>query len=452
MFDFSVVDENIRVCREKDSICRGKDTICRNKENEYVQNKEKLSFKADHKKISKSVQEITGDLLKIEDELNDIFIEREDEIRMLTLAFITSSNGFFHGPAGTGKSALVEEYSKRIKNASYFRILMGKTTEPGEIFGPVSINDMKNDIYKINTKNKLPEANISFIDEVFKANSAVLNNLLTIMNEKVFFNDTVKKVPLISLIGASNEYYEDDSLIALYDRFLLRWHIDYIKEPSNRIEMFKKYLNNRAESSELYKNDEIKESNTIDTEDLRFLNEKVKEVRINGKILNTYNKLLTTLLKKNVIISDRRKNESLKIIQGAALLEGRYEAEAEDLEVLKYTLWSNEDDINLILEEVNKLSNPNKNKLNNMRKAFNDYKKQMEEVDENKDSPQYAFDKTMAATEIMKNINYGINTIIGILTSMNNEGKHKAKEYSEFEILSKEMQSYGEYIKKEITL
>lgn len=441
VFDFSIVDENIRVYEDS-----------KNEIKEEVENEKKQFLKMDNKKTLKSVRKTVENLLKIEAELNDIFIEREDEIRMLTLAFISGSNGFFHGPAGTGKSALVEEYSSRIKRANYFRILMGKTTEPGEIFGPVSINAMKNDIYKVNTKNKLPEANISFIDEIFKANSAVLNNLLSIMNEKVFLNDTVKKVPLISLIGASNEYYEDDSLIALYDRFLLRWNMDYIKEPSNRIELFKRYLKERGESSPLCKFGEVKSYTTINIEDLIILNEKVKAVTIDAKVLNTYNKLISTLLKKNIIISDRRKNESLKVIQGAALLDGRYAAEVEDLDVLKYTFWSNEDDINLILEEVNKLSNPNKNKLNNMKKAFNDYKKQIDEIEENKDSSQYAFDKTMAATEIMKNINYALNTISGILTSMKNEGKDKSKDYIEFESFSKEMKSYAEYIKKEITL
>lgn len=409
--------------------------------------------KVESGEVLRIVKYTVNNLLKIEEELNDIFVERDNEIRMLTLAFIAGANAFYHGPAGTGKSALVEEYRKRIEECNYFRILMGKTTEPGEIFGPVSINAMKNDTYKVNTKNKLPEANISFVDEIFKANSAVLNNLLTIMNEKLFFNDEVQKVPLICLIGASNEYYEDDSLIALYDRFLLRWQVDYINEPANRIKLFKNYLEKRSASSLLYKDDLVKSPMyTINIKDLITVNEKVKEVTISIKVLNTYNKLLTTLLRKNIIISDRRKNESLKVVQAAALLEGRVQADIEDLEVLKYTLWSSEDEIPIIMEEVNKLANPNKDKLNKLRKTFEDYKKQMLEIEENKDSDQYAFDKTMATTEIIKNINYAVNTISGILTSMKNEGKDKTKDYNGFEALLKEMQEYAETIKKEITL
>jgi len=443
VFDFSKVDDKIKSNILDEHKKTKKETA----------NSKSLPSRIESREVLKIVNDTASNLLKIEEELNDIFVERDNEIRMLTLAFTAGANAFYHGPAGTGKSALVEEYRKRIKDSNYFRILMGKTTEPGEIFGPVSINAMKNDTYKVNTKNKLPEANISFVDEIFKANSAVLNNLLTIMNEKLFFNEKVQKVPLISLIGASNEYYEDGSLMALYDRFLLRWHVDYIKEPANRITLFKNYLKERAVSSSLYKCDCIKTPIcTINIKDLIIVNEKVKEVTISAKVLNTYNKLLITLLKKNIVISDRRKNESLKVVQAAALLDGRGKAETEDLEVLKYTLWSSEDEIPVIMDEVNKLANPNKDKLNNLKKTFDDYKKEMLDIEENKDSAQYAFDKTMATTEIIKNINYGVNVIRGIITSMKSEGKDKTKDYNAFEVLLKEMQEYAETIKKEIIL
>jgi MoxR-like ATPase len=444
VFDFSKVHEEAKV-----------DVLDINKRKKKV---EKFNPKGEVSKrvntsIVKVVEGTINDILKIEEELNELFIERENEIRMLTLAFITGSNGFFHGPAGTGKSALVEEYRNRIEDCSYFRILMGKTTEPSEIFGPVSINAMKNDIYKVNTKNKLPEANISFVDEIFKANSAVLNNLLTIMNEKLFFNEEIQKVPLISLIGASNEYYEEDNLIALYDRFLLRWNIDYINEPSNRITLFKNYLDRRRESSLLQENETVKmHVCKINIKDLMVINEKVKEITISIKVLNTYNKLLTTLLRKNIVISDRRKNESLKIVQAAALLDGRDEAEIQDLEVLKYTLWTDEEDLAAILEEVEKLANPNKNKLRNLKATFEAYKRQLLDLEDNKGSDQYVFDKTMAVTEIIKNINYGVNTINGVLSSMKKEGRDNSKEFNDFMKLLNDMEEYAENIKKDIVL
>jgi len=134
--------------------------------------------------LDKLVNDAVDKVNKIEEELSTEFVERENEIHMLSLALVAGVNAFYHGPAGTGKSALVEEFSRRIVQSSYFRVLMGKTTEPGEVFGAVSIEAMKKGSHKVNTKGKLPEAHISFVDEVFKCNSAVLNSLLTIMNEK----------------------------------------------------------------------------------------------------------------------------------------------------------------------------------------------------------------------------------------------------------------------------
>lgn len=116
--------------------------------------------------IDKKVSDTVSNMEKIKEELNDTFIERENEIEMLALGLVAGVNSFFHGPAGTGKSDLVESWAQRITHANYFRTLMGKTTEPGEIFGATSISAMKNDKYKVNTHGKLPEAHISFVDEV----------------------------------------------------------------------------------------------------------------------------------------------------------------------------------------------------------------------------------------------------------------------------------------------
>lgn len=168
-----------------------------------------ILFKLSREDCKKKQVEIISKVSKIIEQLNASYIERENEITMLVVALISSTNAFLHGPAGTGKSQLTEDLSRKISGSNYFRILMGKTTEPSEVFGPVSLLAMKNDTYKVNTENKLPTAQIAFVDEVFKANSAILNSLLTIMNEKLFFNDTVEEVPLISMIGASNEFIED---------------------------------------------------------------------------------------------------------------------------------------------------------------------------------------------------------------------------------------------------
>ena len=136
----------------------------------------------------------------------------------------------------------------RSAGARYFQWLLTKFTTPEELFGAVSLRGLENDEYRRVTSGKLPEAHIAFLDEVFKASSSILNTLLTIMNERIFYNGTEKvRIPLISLFGASNELpSEEDELEALYDRFLLRYVVDYIKEDFR----FLKMLNTENEISE----------------------------------------------------------------------------------------------------------------------------------------------------------------------------------------------------------
>ena len=377
----------------------------------------------------------------IKEELNDKFIERNNEIDMLLLALISASNAFLHGPAGTGKSLLTEELSNRITNSEYFRILMGKTTEPAEVFGSVSINEMKNDIYKVNTKGKLPTAHIAFTDEVFKANSAVLNSLLTIMNEKLFFNDTVEEVPLISMIGASNEYPEEDNLDALYDRFLLRWHVNYIQEASNRMNLFQNFLNSRKLKSKLNTQEVAATTayTTVELEDLLLVNEKCKEIDIPMKILSSYNMLFMKLEKAGIVISDRRKNEALKIIQASALLNNRNIAISEDLEPLKYVLWNEPKDLETVIKEVNTIANPNLVKYDGFMLSYNTLKQDLEEIENNKDNnSDYQYDRSCKITEANKQLNYVISEIDKILSDIDKN----SKDFSKFSKLRDDISAY----------
>ena len=143
-------------------------------------------------------------------ELNNDFQEREELINNMELALVTGANLLMLGDPGTGKSKITRALCSRIDNATYFEYLLNKTTDPSEILGPISLKEMKNDRTVRNTAGMLPEANIAFIDEVYKSNSAVLNDLLAIMNEHVFHNEgKAIKVPLISMFAASNEPPED---------------------------------------------------------------------------------------------------------------------------------------------------------------------------------------------------------------------------------------------------
>lgn len=269
------------------------------------------------------------------------------------------------------------------------------------------------------------------------------------MNEKMFFNDGVQEVPLISMIGASNEYAEEDNLAALYDRFLLRWNVEYIKDANSRMDLFKNFLSRRSSKSVFQSAaalTTVDNSTKIDLQDLMLLNEKAKEVTIGAKVLKEYNKLFVVLAKKGIDISDRRKNESLKVLQASAILDGRDSVGTEDFEALKYTLWNTQDQIQLVIDEIVKIANPNATKYNQYKKVLEDYKKDLEKIEDKKDEEDYSFNKTITITETIKQLQFAITTISGILPTL----KAGSKDHNRFSTLLKDMTSYVDEIKKEI--
>src|SRR5438132_11760142 len=150
-------------------------------------------------------------LKKIRDELRQTFLERADLIDGALAALLSSNHVLVIGPPGTAKSMLADELCRRIEGADYFQWLLTKFTTPEEIFGAVSLKALEADEYRRVTTRKLPEAHIAFLDEVFKANSSILNAILTLVNERFFHNGrSVEHVPLVTLFGATNELPEED--------------------------------------------------------------------------------------------------------------------------------------------------------------------------------------------------------------------------------------------------
>ncbi|OFX19226.1 MAG: hypothetical protein A2V77_05285 [Anaeromyxobacter sp. RBG_16_69_14] len=144
------------------------------------------------------------------------FPERRELIEGTLYALLCSDHILLLGPPGTGKSSLARAVAQTF-GARYFERLLTKFSTPEEIFGPVSLKALENDRYTRIITDKLPEAEICVIDETFKANSAILNTLLTVMNERLFHNDgQPTPCPLVTLFGASNELPEGRELEALF--------------------------------------------------------------------------------------------------------------------------------------------------------------------------------------------------------------------------------------------
>ena len=153
------------------------------------------------------------------------FVGRDEVIDLIALALAAREHLFLHGPPGTAKSALIRHFARAVQG-NYFEYMLTRFSEPNEIFGPIDIAKLREGTMITVTKGMLPEAEFVFLDELFNANSAILNNLLTVLNERVYRRGIQTHVlPLLSLFSASNHLPEDETLTALFDRFLLRCHV-----------------------------------------------------------------------------------------------------------------------------------------------------------------------------------------------------------------------------------
>jgi MoxR-like ATPase len=157
------------------------------------------------------------------DELERGLLQRDVAVRALLLAALSGEHVLLIGPPGTAKSELARRLQHLLPGSRYFERLLTRFSVPEELFGPLSLKALEEDRYERLTDGYLPQAEVAFLDEVFKANSSILNTLLGLLHERMFDNGSQRMaVPLVCLVGASNEVPQDESLQAFYDRFLLR--------------------------------------------------------------------------------------------------------------------------------------------------------------------------------------------------------------------------------------
>ncbi|GIW40729.1 MAG: hypothetical protein KatS3mg076_1306 [Candidatus Binatia bacterium] len=265
-------------------------------------------------------------LRRIREELAGTFLERADLIDATLAAVLAGQHVLIIGPPGTAKSMLADEICRRFEGARYFQWLLTKFSTPEELFGAVSLAALEQDDYRRVTTHKLPEAHIAFLDEVFKASSSILNAILTIMNERRFYNGReVLEVPLVSLIGATNELPEEDELQALYDRFLVRYVVDYIQEDFRFLKMLEMEAPERR--------------TTLSLEGLRQAQRQVKRVGVSPALLRAVADIRRELRRKQIVASDRRYRQAVELLRAFAFLQGRQEVVEDDLFLLEHVLW-----------------------------------------------------------------------------------------------------------------
>jgi MoxR-like ATPase len=254
-------------------------------------------------------------------------------LRGLPLVVGMVSHLFLYGPPGTAKSALIRHFARAV-HGRYFEYMLTRFSEPNEIFGPIDIARLREGTVATVTTGMLPEAEFVFLDELFNANSAILNNLLTVLNERVYRRGAeTHRLPLLSLFSASNHLPEEDALRALFDRFLLRCPVDNLRRESMpqllaagwALEQF------REAPAE------------VSADDLRALSRRIYQVDL-SPVRELYAETVFKVRDLGIAFSDRRAVKAMKLLAASALLCGREAAAPSDLWVLRY-VWDRAEQI-----------------------------------------------------------------------------------------------------------
>jgi len=294
-------------------------------------------------------------LRKLLDELNSLFVQKEDEIRAVLASLISGEPAILVGEAGTAKTAVVECLAKLI-DARYFYYLLTRFTEPDEILGPLDINALREGRYVRRTEGRLPEAEIVFLDEIFKASSAIRNILLDIiLNRRFFSGEKYERLPVLAMYTASNEISYDVEDAAFYDRLTIRKFVDGVSDDA-----IPKLLRCGIE---LEKRD-LKP--VLGVEDVRALQKECERRFYNAsrdsRLLKKFQLFVVELRKVGITMSDRRKVKTIKVASALSILDkvsnvgagGRAEeiTEKELYEALKLTAVREKDDVRRIEEAI----------------------------------------------------------------------------------------------------
>ncbi len=253
-------------------------------------------------------------------------IDREQLAELMILGAVAQEHVLVVGPPGTAKSAVVRRVAQSL-GGQYFEYLLGRFTEPSELFGPVNLSKLREGMVETDIAGMLPEAEIAFLDEVFLGSTAILNTLLGLLNERQFKRGHTRiKCPLRLCVGAANGLPEDEGLAAFADRFLLHVFIESV--PDARLEDLLEggwQVNHRSVAPK------------ADLASLDILNRAVPLVNM-AEVRGDLAQAIRRLREANVLLSDRRIVKAQQLIAAATVLAGRQIATRADLWPLVYVI------------------------------------------------------------------------------------------------------------------
>jgi len=333
--------------REQDALIGKEETAVKTRVEEMLK---PILEGADNKVTSQGDDEGLNQQLQLQGELSEKIrqatkmleeglVERDSQVRLLLLAAFCSEHLLLLGPPGTAKSEIGRRLSAFTKG-QYFERLLTRFSVPEELFGPLSMIGLEKDMYVRKIDGYLPTAQVAFVDEIFKANSAILNSLLTILNERLFDNGSERiEVPLLCLVGASNELPESEELDALYDRFLLRSSVEQVS--STALGDLLKLSEASETKARADINDEQKFS--LKASDFQGVKEKACEMTtIPDSVINLMTDLRAHLQDKcepPIYVSDRRLLKAVTLLRVAAYTDCRSVVSDFDTLLLAHVLW-----------------------------------------------------------------------------------------------------------------
>ena len=295
-----------------------------------------------------SLEQFAARLQEVARVMDKRFLDKQEIIRLLLISAIAGEHMLIVGPPGTAKSALIRLFAELI-DARYFEYLLTRFTEPNELFGPVDMGAFRQGEYRRRIQGMLPEAELVFLDEVFKANSAILNSLLTLLNERRFMNGAqVVRCPLLSVFGATNEVPNDENLQAVFDRFLIRVRSENLDSyhfhnlVSRGIENELRQMSGQGDDLQAL----------LTSQHLHGVHRSFTQLaRFSEEFLATYKGLIFQIRSEGISVSDRRVVKLTKLFTASAVFDGRTQACEADFFILKH-IWNSLDHAEILNEIV----------------------------------------------------------------------------------------------------
>jgi MoxR-like ATPase len=320
-------------------------------------------------------------------QLNDGVIEKEEVIALSLLSSVAGESIFLLGAPGVAKSLVARRLKYAYKDGSSFEYLMNRFSTPDEIFGPVSISQLKDhDKYERIVKNYLPSATVVFLDEIWKAGPSIQNALLTVLNEKIYRNGEQEiKVPMKALISASNELpSKGEGLEALWDRFLIRLIVDGVKDKKNFNDMISRTLNSYS--------DTVVDALKISDDEYKVWSKQIDEIEIPENVFNVIHVIRSFIDQYNqreenkqnpIYISDRRWRKIVRLLRTSAFLNDRKAVDLMDCFLIKHCIWNEVEQISAVSQFVNDAIQKHgyslKFNFKGLRDELDDFKTEIEE-------------------------------------------------------------------------